>query len=154
MASDAPVGVDEYLTSGKTGVAERAARDAGYRPQVSYVHPGSHAHYYPGAEPVHVKLVSDAVDGRLLGAQVIGEDGVDKRIDVFATALYNAMPVQELFQLDLAYAYLENQGGAAPLVKIFKAVVGVDSGLAVNGLRMAFGRDKRFNRKGDVVSLV
>ena len=57
-------------------------------------------------------------------------------------------------QVDLAYAYLEKQGGSAPLVKIFKAVVGVDSGLAVNGLRMAFGRDKRFNRKDDVVSLV
>jgi len=71
---------------------------------VTYVHPGHHAGYFPGAKTLNIKTVADEKSERLLGAQVIGEEGVDKRIDVFATALYNRMTQEDLLQLDLAYA--------------------------------------------------
>jgi NADPH-dependent 2,4-dienoyl-CoA reductase/sulfur reductase-like enzyme/rhodanese-related sulfurtransferase len=66
--------------------------------------PGHIAGYYPGSKPLHMKTITDRVSGRLLGGQVIGEEGVDKRIDVLSTAIYHRMPLDELLQLDLAYA--------------------------------------------------
>lgn len=92
------------LTVAKTGLSEKEAVAEGFTPLVTYVHPGHHAGYFPGAKTLHIKTVADRDSGRLLGAQVIGEEGVDKRIDVFATALYNRLEVEELVQLDLAYA--------------------------------------------------
>jgi NADPH-dependent 2,4-dienoyl-CoA reductase/sulfur reductase-like enzyme/rhodanese-related sulfurtransferase len=92
------------LTVAKTGLSEREAMGEGFTPLVTYVHPGHHAGYFPGAKTLHIKTVADRETGRLLGAQVIGEEGVDKRIDVFATALYNRMNQDDLLQLDLAYA--------------------------------------------------
>jgi len=92
------------LTVAKTGLSEREARNEGFTPLVTYVHPGHHAGYFPGAKTLHIKTVADRESERLLGAQVIGEEGVDKRIDVFATALYNRMTQEDLLQLDLAYA--------------------------------------------------
>ncbi len=92
------------LTVAKTGLSEREAVSEGFIPLVTYVHPGHHAGYFPGAKTLHIKTVADRETGRLLGAQVIGEEGVDKRIDVFATALHNRMSQEELLQLDLAYA--------------------------------------------------
>ena len=92
------------LTVAKTGLSEREAVAEGFTPLATYVHPGHHAGYFPGAKPLHIKTVADERSGRLLGAQVIGEEGVDKRIDVFATALYNRMTQEDLLQLDLAYA--------------------------------------------------
>jgi rhodanese-related sulfurtransferase len=64
----------------------------------------SHAGYYPGAKPTMIKIVAEDGTGRLLGAQVLGEDGVDKRIDVLATAIAAGMTVFDLEDLDLAYA--------------------------------------------------
>lgn len=92
------------LTVAKTGLSEREAVDEGFSPLVTYVHPGHHAGYFPGAKTLNIKTVADEKSERLLGAQVIGEEGVDKRIDVFATALYNRMTQEDLLQLDLAYA--------------------------------------------------
>ncbi len=92
------------LTVAKTGLSEREAIAAGYSPLVLYVQPGHHAGYYPGSKPLHLKTVTERESGRLLGAQVIGEEGVDKRVDVFATAIYHQMRLEDLLQLDLAYA--------------------------------------------------
>lgn len=87
-----------------TGLSEREARRLGLDPIVAYVHPLDHAGYYPGAKTLTVKLIARREDGRLLGAQVIGTHGVDKRADVLATAIYGRMTVEDLEGLDLAYA--------------------------------------------------
>jgi len=91
------------VTVALTG-ANRAALDAAGLPyRTLHLHPGSHAGYFPGAGTVHL-VVHIAPDGRLLGAQAAGEDGVDKRIDVLATAIRAGMGVDDLVDLDLAYA--------------------------------------------------
>lgn len=92
------------LTVAKTGLSEREAIAEGYSPMALYVQPGHHAGYYPGSKPLNIKTVTERESGRLLGAQVIGEEGVDKRVDVFATAIYHQMRLEDLLQLDLAYA--------------------------------------------------
>ena len=92
------------LTIAKTGLSEAEARRAGFDPLVTFIHPGHIARYYPGSKPLHIKTITDNASGRLLGGQVIGKEGVDKRIDVLATAIYHRMPLEELLQLDLAYA--------------------------------------------------
>lgn len=92
------------LAAARTGLTEREARERGMDVVTAYIHPDAHAHYYPGAEPLHIKLIADQASGRLLGAQAVGAQGVDKRIDVFATAIHNGMTAQGLFDLDLAYA--------------------------------------------------
>jgi NADPH-dependent 2,4-dienoyl-CoA reductase/sulfur reductase-like enzyme/rhodanese-related sulfurtransferase len=92
------------LTVAKTGLSEREAIAEGYSPLALYVQPGHHAGYYPGSKPLHIKTVTERESGRLLGAQVVGEEGVDKRVDVFATAIYHQMRLEDLLQLDLAYA--------------------------------------------------
>ncbi len=92
------------MTAAKTGLSEREAQVHGYDYFVSVTHPFDHADYYPGAEALHMKLVVEKPTGRLLGAQIIGEQGVDKRIDVLATAIAAKMNVEDLENLDLAYA--------------------------------------------------
>jgi NADPH-dependent 2,4-dienoyl-CoA reductase/sulfur reductase-like enzyme/rhodanese-related sulfurtransferase len=92
------------LAVAKTGLNEREAAGAGYKPLVTYVIAEHHAGYYPGAKDIWIKTVADAESGRLLGAQIVGEEGVDKRIDVMATAIYNRMAAADLIHLDLAYA--------------------------------------------------
>jgi NADPH-dependent 2,4-dienoyl-CoA reductase/sulfur reductase-like enzyme/rhodanese-related sulfurtransferase len=92
------------LTIAKTGLSEKEALQSGFDPLVTFIHPGHIAGYYPGSKPLHMKTISDRASGRLLGGQVIGEGGVDKRIDVLTTAIYHRMPLDELLQLDLAYA--------------------------------------------------
>jgi NADPH-dependent 2,4-dienoyl-CoA reductase/sulfur reductase-like enzyme/rhodanese-related sulfurtransferase len=92
------------LAVAKTGLSEREALQEGFSPLVTYLLTGHHAGYYPGAKGLRVKTVADKSSGRLLGAQVIGQEGVDKRIDVMATAIYNRMVLEDLLQLDLAYA--------------------------------------------------
>jgi rhodanese-related sulfurtransferase len=72
--------------------------------QVIHLHPSSHAGYYPGAERLSLKVLFDPQTGKLLGAQGIGRDGVDKRIDVIATAIYAGLTVDDLMNLELAYA--------------------------------------------------
>jgi len=92
------------IAAAKTGLSEREAEKAGFKVDVSLTHSLDHAGYYPGGELLLIKLVAAKDTGRLLGAQVIGEKGVDKRIDVLATALSAGFRVTDLENLDLAYA--------------------------------------------------
>jgi NADPH-dependent 2,4-dienoyl-CoA reductase/sulfur reductase-like enzyme/rhodanese-related sulfurtransferase len=92
------------IVAAVTGLNERVAKASGYDVQTSIIHANNHAGYYPQAELVTTKVVYDRQTGRLLGAEVIGNEGVDKRIDVFATALHANMSVEDLTELDLAYA--------------------------------------------------
>lgn len=91
-------------TLASTGLNEKTlkARDIPYL--VSYTHSGSHASYYPGAEMMAVKLLFAPNNGKILGAQIFGKEGVDKRIDVIATAIHGSMTVFHLEELELAYA--------------------------------------------------
>ncbi len=92
------------LSAACTGANEKSLRKAAMPFQALHLHPGSHAGYYPGAEPIAMKILFAPDTGRLLGAQAVGRDGVDKRIDVLATALKAGMTVQDLADLELAYA--------------------------------------------------
>ena len=92
------------LTAAGTGANEKSLRKAGIPCQAIHLHPGSHAGYYPGASPIALKLLFAPDTGKLLGAQAVGKDGVDKRIDVLATALKAGMTVHDLAELELAYA--------------------------------------------------
>ena len=91
------------LTAAVTGPTSRRLAAAGVEHRVVHLHPGHHAGYYPGAEAIHLAVIF-APDGRLLGAQAVGSEGVDKRIDVLATALRAGMTVDDLAELELAYA--------------------------------------------------
>ena len=91
------------LTVAATGLNERALENAGVDFQSAVVHVSNHAGYYPGASPMALKL-HFAKDGKILGAQAVGLDGVDKRIDVMATAIHGGMTVYDLEKLELAYA--------------------------------------------------
>ncbi|MCU7493573.1 MAG: FAD-dependent oxidoreductase [Bacteroidota bacterium] len=91
-------------TAASTGLSEKTAREAGYDTGVSYVFKDNHAAYFPGGKPLALKIVFDKKSGRLLGAQAYGESGVEKRIDVLATALHGNMTLEDLSELDLAYA--------------------------------------------------
>ena len=86
-----------------TGLAEKEARALGYALKSTTIQAGSRAHYYPGVRPMHVKLVVEEGSGRLLGGQIVGDEGAGPRIDVLATALHKGMTVEELSRLDLAY---------------------------------------------------
>jgi len=86
-----------------TGLAEKEARALGYAAQSTTIRAGSRAHYYPGGRPMHVKLIVEEGSGRLLGGQIVGDEGAGPRIDVLATALHKGMTVEELSRLDLAY---------------------------------------------------
>ncbi len=87
-----------------TGVNEKNLNRLGIRYEKCYLHPHSHATYYPGATQMTVKLLFSPDDGRIFGAQIVGNDGVDKRIDVFATAILSGASVEDLTHLELAYA--------------------------------------------------
>ncbi len=91
--------------AGVTGLTEKLARAEGLDFATAYVPGLSHAGYYPGARPLLIKIVYRRSDGRLLGAQAAGgTEGVDKRIDVLATAIQAGLTVEDLEQLDLCYA--------------------------------------------------
>ncbi len=92
------------MTIAVTGANERSLKEAGIPFARTYTTSGSHAGYYPGATSMNVKLLFRVPDGRLLGAQLTGFDGVDKRCDVFATAIAAKMTVHDLTDLELAYA--------------------------------------------------
>lgn len=94
------------LTAALTGANRQALDAAGIRSHTLHLHPGQHAGYFPGAVPIHLVVHVDAADGRLRGAQAVGADGVDKRIDVLATAIRAGWRVDDLIDLDLAYAPL------------------------------------------------
>jgi NADPH-dependent 2,4-dienoyl-CoA reductase/sulfur reductase-like enzyme/rhodanese-related sulfurtransferase len=92
------------LTAACTGASEKTLRSAGIPFEAVHLHPSSHAGYYPGASPIALKLLFAPDTGRLLGAQAVGHQGVDKRIDVLATALQAGMTVYDLAEIELAYA--------------------------------------------------
>jgi NADPH-dependent 2,4-dienoyl-CoA reductase/sulfur reductase-like enzyme/rhodanese-related sulfurtransferase len=93
------------LTVASTGASEKGLRRAGVTSfEKVYLHPGHHASYYPGARPIHLKLLFSVPDGRILGAQAIGLEGVEKRIDVIATAIQFRGTVHDLAEAELCYA--------------------------------------------------
>lgn len=91
------------LTAASTGNSERILKNKKIVYQAIHIHPNSHAGYYPGASPMHMKLLV-AKDGTILGAQAVGTDGVDKRIDVIATAMRFGAKAHELASVEVAYA--------------------------------------------------
>lgn len=92
------------MTAASTGINERTAKAAGIDCGKVYLSPSSHAGYYPGARVMTMKVLFEKETFRLLGAQIVGYDGVDKRIDVLAAAIHAGMSALQLKDLDLAYA--------------------------------------------------
>ena len=92
------------LTVASTGNNEKTLKQNNTPYIASYTHSGSHAGYYPDSQMMAVKLIFSPGSGRVLGAQIVGEKGVDKRIDVIATAIHGSMTVYDLEELELAYA--------------------------------------------------
>lgn len=92
-----------HLAAGNTGANEKTLLSDGIEYRKLYIHPVSHASYYPGGAKMAIKLLF-APDGKILGMQAVGEDGVDKRVDVVATAIRNGLTVYDLEELELAYA--------------------------------------------------
>ncbi|NQK67354.1 CoA-disulfide reductase [Streptococcus suis] len=91
------------LTVASTGNSERLLKQAGIEYEIIHIHPNSHAGYYPGASPIALKLLFGK-DGKILGAQAIGTEGVEKRIDVIATAMRFGASADQLASIELAYA--------------------------------------------------
>jgi NADPH-dependent 2,4-dienoyl-CoA reductase/sulfur reductase-like enzyme/rhodanese-related sulfurtransferase len=115
------------LSAAITGASEKALVRAGIPHYAKiYLHPGSHVDYYPGAQPIHIKLLFSGEDGRILGAQAVGEEGVARRIDVIALALQMGGTVFDLEEAELCYA---PQFGAA------KDPVNLAGMIAANHLR-------------------
>ncbi len=92
------------LTAAATGLNETNAKKAGLSVDKVVLSPMSHAGYYPGGKVLTMKVIFEKESGRLLGAQIVGREGVDKRIDVLATAIRAGMKAADLKELDLAYA--------------------------------------------------
>ncbi len=91
------------ITAASAGVNEKRLKQEKIEYLKAYLFPVSHAGYYPGAETMAIKAIFDR-NGKILGAQIVGRDGVDKRIDVLATAIKNNLTVHDLAELELAYA--------------------------------------------------
>jgi NADPH-dependent 2,4-dienoyl-CoA reductase/sulfur reductase-like enzyme/peroxiredoxin family protein/TusA-related sulfurtransferase/rhodanese-related sulfurtransferase len=87
-----------------TGLSEKMAKRTETPYEKIYVHPSSHAGYYPGAHPISFKLLFNPETGKVLGAQAVGADGVDKRIDVIAVAIRAGLTVEDLSEMELCYA--------------------------------------------------
>jgi NADPH-dependent 2,4-dienoyl-CoA reductase/sulfur reductase-like enzyme/rhodanese-related sulfurtransferase len=92
------------LVAASVGWSERRLREAGHPYRAVHSHPFDHATYYPGASRMAAKLIWDPRDLSILGAQIVGRGGVDKRIDVLATAMAAGIPADGLADLELAYA--------------------------------------------------
>ncbi len=92
------------LTAAATGSNEKRLRATGRAYRAIHTHPANHAGYYPGAEPMSLKLLVDADTDAILGGQGVGGRGVDKRIDVIATAIRGGLTAGDLADLELAYA--------------------------------------------------
>jgi NADPH-dependent 2,4-dienoyl-CoA reductase/sulfur reductase-like enzyme/rhodanese-related sulfurtransferase len=119
------------ITVAATGASEKTLRRYGVGGQPAqyekiYLHPGQHVNYYPGAKPITMKLIFSTQDGRVLGAQAVGEEGVEKRIDVISMALQRGSTIFDLEEAELCYA---PQFGAA------KDPVNVAGMIAANALR-------------------
>jgi NADPH-dependent 2,4-dienoyl-CoA reductase/sulfur reductase-like enzyme/rhodanese-related sulfurtransferase len=92
------------LAVASTGWNEKRLKAANIEHRAIHTHPGSHAGYYPGAETLALKLLINPQTGEIYGAQGVGKDGVDKRIDVISTAIRAGITAPELADLELAYA--------------------------------------------------
>ncbi|MCL4558792.1 MAG: FAD-dependent oxidoreductase [Deltaproteobacteria bacterium] len=92
------------LEVAKTGLTEKEARDNKLNAVATTITSKTRAHYYPGSRPITVKLVVEKKSRRLLGAQMVGGEGVSKRIDIVVAGLYKGMTIDELSRLDLSYA--------------------------------------------------
>lgn len=114
------------MTVATTGASESLLRSCEIPYEKIYLHPGHHVGYYPGSHPIDVKMIYAPETGRLLGAQAVGWEGVDKRIDVLATALQAGLSVFDMEEVELCYA---PQFGAA------KDPVNIAGMIAANALR-------------------
>lgn len=92
------------LTGASTGLNERSIKTLGKKYEKMYLHPNDHANYYPGATPISIKLLYEKESKKVLGAQAVGVKGADKFIDVIATVLKFRGTIEDLSELDLAYA--------------------------------------------------
>lgn len=92
------------VTAASTGINEKTAQKLGINYEKSFIYSGSHAGYYPGATNMSIKVIFDKANGKILGAQLVGYDGVDKRCDVLATAIRANMTAFDLTELELCYA--------------------------------------------------
>jgi NADPH-dependent 2,4-dienoyl-CoA reductase/sulfur reductase-like enzyme len=92
------------LEVARTGLKEQEARDAGFEYVTATVDSSTRAGYFPGSAPIKTKMIAEKRSGRLLGGQIIGQEGAAKRVDVIATALWNEMTVDDMLQMDLSYA--------------------------------------------------
>lgn len=91
-------------TAASTGASEKTLQRLGRPYHKVYAHPGQHAGYYPGSRHMHMKLLFEPSSGQIIGAQVVGPDGVDKRIDVLSVAIQAGMTVFDLEEMELAYS--------------------------------------------------
>jgi NADPH-dependent 2,4-dienoyl-CoA reductase/sulfur reductase-like enzyme/rhodanese-related sulfurtransferase len=114
------------LTIASTGANEKTLQRLGWDYGKVYLHPGHHVGYYPNAKPIDLKILFSNQDGRILGAQAVGEEGTEKRIDVIAMALQTGATVFDLEEAELCYA---PQFGAA------KDPVNMAGMIAANALR-------------------
>lgn len=92
------------MAAALTGITEGLAQRMGIDYRAIHLHPSSHAGYFPGAERISLKVLFDPTSGKLLGAQAVGKDGADKRIDIIATAIYAGLSANDLMNLELAYS--------------------------------------------------
>ena len=92
------------LEVARTGLQEQEAEELGFEYIASTVDSTTRAGYFPGSSPIKIKLIVEINSGRLLGAQIVGEEGAAKRIDVLATAIWNEMKVADMLNMDLSYA--------------------------------------------------
>lgn len=92
------------MAAAMTGLSEKVLRKAGTPFEKIYIHPANHAGYYPGAKQMSIKLLFEPEGGRLLGAQAVGREGVDKRMDVLAVAVKAGMTAMDLEEFELSYA--------------------------------------------------
>ncbi|KQR16243.1 FAD-dependent oxidoreductase [Cellulomonas sp. Leaf334] len=93
------------LVAARTGLRDRDATDAGYPTATTHSSPDDHKRYYPGAEPISLRITGDTGTGRLLGAQLVGglTTQTAKRVDTLATAIFHEMTVEAVSELDLSY---------------------------------------------------
>jgi NADPH-dependent 2,4-dienoyl-CoA reductase/sulfur reductase-like enzyme len=93
------------LVAARTGLRDHEAAAGGYRPATVGARADDHKRYYPGAQPIALRVTGDARDGRLLGAQLVGRRGTEiaKRVDTYATALFAGLTVEQVSDLDLSY---------------------------------------------------
>ncbi len=132
-----------HLTAAITGKSEKALQRVGKERhrdyEVVYVHPYHHAHYYPGAKRLTIKLIFETDSGRILGAQAVGEEAVDKRIDVLAMAMQMGGTVFDLEQAELCYS--PQYGSAKDAVNL----AGFQGANVVRGVTMPITPDELRN---------